>query len=102
MTLFITILSVLYAGVGVASLIGYLPTIKDLWHHKKASANTSSYAIWTVTSLVAFLYSIFVVPDFLFQFVSLVSLVCCSLILVLMLKLDRDEKKKARRKKVKN
>jgi hypothetical protein len=93
MTVFITILSILYAGVGIASLIAYIPTIKDLWHHEKPSANTSSYAIWTATSLVAFLYSIFVVPDFLFQAVSTVNLVCCGLIFVLMLKLDRDEKK---------
>ena len=99
MTLFITILSILYACMGIASLIGYLPTIKDLLHHEKPSANTSSYAIWTVTSLIAFLYSIFVVPDFLFQAVSIVNLVCCTIIFVLMLKLDRDEKKKTLRKK---
>ena len=99
MTLFITILSILYAGVGIASLIAYIPTIKDLWHHEKPSANTSSYAIWTVTSLVAFLYSIFVLPDFLFRMVSTVNLVCCAIIFILMLKLDRDEKKTARRRK---
>jgi len=44
--LWLHILVVAYAITGVVGTIGYIPTIKDLWHHKKMSANPSSYVIW--------------------------------------------------------
>jgi hypothetical protein len=83
MELLTRLLIIAYACVGVVSTIGYIPTIKDLIHHKKMSANVSSYYIWTITSVVTFLYSLFVLPDLLFQIVSALSLVSCGVILVL-------------------
>ncbi len=72
-----------YAGVGVAATIGYIPTIKDLWFHKKMSANISSYIIWTACSGITFLYSLFILPDLLFRIVSGLNFACCTLILLL-------------------
>ena len=53
--LFLKLLSIAYAGVGAATLVAYLPTIKDLYVHKKPSANIMSYAIWTITSGISFI-----------------------------------------------
>lgn len=72
-----------YASVGVVATIGYIPTIKDLWHHKKMSANISSYVIWTACSGITVLYSLFILPDLLFQIVSGLSFLSCALILLL-------------------
>ncbi|MEK6809301.1 MAG: hypothetical protein AABY40_01375 [Nanoarchaeota archaeon] len=81
--LLLQIIILAYASAGVVSTIGYIPTIKDLWHHKKMSANISSYVIWTVSSGVTVLYSWFILPDLLFQIVSGLSFVSCALILLL-------------------
>lgn len=86
------ILTVAYAGVGVVSLIAYWPTIKDLYHHKKPSANITSYMIWTATSGIAFLYSLFILPDFLFRFVSSVNFGSCAVVLLLSIRLKNDRK----------
>lgn len=72
-----------YASTGIITIIGYIPTIKDLWQHKKMSANISSYTIWTVCSGIAFLYSLFILPDMLFQIVSGLNTASCALILLL-------------------
>ncbi len=72
-----------YACTAVIATVGYIPTITDLWMHKKKSANISSYVIWTVSSSFTFLYSLFVLPDLLFQIVSGLSFACCALILLL-------------------
>ncbi len=79
----IAVLIFAYAASGVVGVIGYLPTIKDLWLHKKMSSNNSSYIIWTLTGLVGFLYSLFVLPDLLFQIVSGLNFFCCAVILFL-------------------
>ena len=89
--LFIQILTVAYGGAGIVVFIGYLPTIRDLYHHKRASANISSYVLWTATSLVSFLYSLFVLPDLLFRIVSGTGFAACFIVLVLSIKL-RDRK----------
>jgi hypothetical protein len=81
--LLLQILIFAYAAVGIAETIGYFPTIKDLLYRKKKSANINSYAIWTGCSTVTFLYSIFILPDFLFRIVSGITLACCALILFL-------------------
>ena len=72
-----------YASVAVVATIGYIPTIKDLWFHKKMSANISSYIIWTACSGIAFLYSLFILPDLLFRIVSGLNFASCALILLL-------------------
>lgn len=84
----ISLLTIAYAAAGVASAIAYWPTIKDLLSGKK-SANTASYFIWTACSGIAFLYSLFVLPDFLFRIVSGISFGACAIILLLGLKLKK-------------
>jgi hypothetical protein len=85
--LLLQILIFAYASVGVVATIGYIPTIKDLWHHKKMSANISSYIIWTLTSGITFLYALFILPDMLFRIVSGLNFTCCAIILILSLSL---------------
>ncbi len=78
--LWLQLLIFTYAGVNIMGIIGYFPTIKDLWVNKKASANTNSYFIWTASSGITFLYSLFVLPDFWFRIVSALGFGCCTLI----------------------
>jgi hypothetical protein len=81
------IIIAIYAAEVIITTLGYLPTVKDLWHHKLKSANIASYATWSVGTGGAVLYSIFVLPDLLFQIVSGVNFFFCILILGLSLKL---------------
>lgn len=80
-----------YASVSVIATIGYIPTIKDLWFHNKMSANISSYVIWTASTGISFLYSLFILPDLLFRIVSGLNFVFCAVILLLGLAL-RDRR----------
>ncbi|HXK52366.1 hypothetical protein H6802_00780 [Candidatus Nomurabacteria bacterium] len=77
-----------YGATSLVDAIAYWPTIKDLWFHKKPSANSRSYQVWTLSAIVTFLYSLFVLPDVLFRVVSLVMLLLNVLILVLRLRLQ--------------
>jgi hypothetical protein len=76
-----------YGAVGVVSVLAYWPTIKDLYHHQKPSANITSYVLWSITTGISFLYSIFIVPDTLFIIVSGCYFVGCFAILLLILHL---------------
>ena len=78
-----------YACEGIISIIAYWPTIKDLYFHKKESANVRSYTIWTFTSGIAFLYSVFILPDLLFRIVSGIGFLLCATVLFLALRLKR-------------
>ena len=80
-------LIIAYASVGIISTIAYWPTIKDLYHYKKCSANITSYILWTATGGIAFLYSIFILPDLLFRIVSGLSFGACALVLLLSINL---------------
>ncbi len=80
--IFLEILILAYAGAGVLGLIGYWPTIKDLYY-KKPSANIPSYILWVITTGIAFLYGIFILPDILFILVSGANFVACVLVLCL-------------------
>ena len=80
-------LTISYAVVGVVGFIAYWPTIKDLYHHKKPSANIVSYMIWTITTGIAFLYSLFILPDLLFRIVSGINFGACALVLFLRIRL---------------
>ena len=80
-------LTIAYAVVGVVGFIAYWPTIKDLYHHKKPSANTVSYMLWTTTTGIAFLYSLFILPDLLFRIVSGINFGACALVLFLRIRL---------------
>jgi len=84
--LFLQVLLVAYASVSVVAALAYLPTVRDLLH-RKVSANIASYSMWTATSGVTFLYSLFILPDFLFRLVSGVNFGSCALILFLCAKL---------------
>lgn len=86
--LIIKLLAVSYGGVGVVNLIAYWPTIKDLFN-KKPSANIPSYFLWTATSGITLLYSLFVLNDLLFRLVSGVNFVCCALILFLCIRIKK-------------
>ena len=80
--LLLQILIFAYAGVGVAAIIGYIPTIIDVSIRKKKNANIGSYVIWTITSGISFLYSLFILPDLLFRVVSAFNLIGCGLVLL--------------------
>ena len=88
--LLIKLLSIAYACVGIISLLAYWPTIRDLSHHKKPSANISSFSLWTITSGITLLYSIFILPDLLFRLVSGLNFFACSIVLILSLKLKSE------------
>ena len=83
--LLLKILAVAYVVGGVVSLFAYLPTIKDLIVGKK-SANVLSYFLWTITTGLAFLYSLFILPDVFFIIVSGISFFSCAIIFILGLK----------------
>ena len=86
MELILTIITILYAGTGVIAAIGYIPTINDLYK-KINSANIQSYAIWTFSSMIAFLYAWLIISDLLLEIVTGVNLLFCSIIFILAVKL---------------
>jgi len=81
--LFIQILTMMYAFVGVVVVVGYWPTLKDLYVHKKMSVNVHSYLIWMFTSGVGFLYATFVLSDVLLRVVMGLSFLSCTSIFLL-------------------
>ena len=97
--LFLQVIVIAYACEVIITTVGYIPTVHDLWSHKIKSANIPSYAIWSVGTGAALLYSIFILPDFLFQIVSGVNFFFCVLILILSLNLKYQERSKRKRKK---
>ena len=86
--LLLQLLVVAYAGVGVISIVAYWPTIKDLYN-KKPSANITSYVLWTATTGIAFLYGLFILPDFLFRAVSGLNFGACVTVLTMSLSLNK-------------
>jgi hypothetical protein len=88
--LLLKLLIVAYAANGIISTIAYWPTIKDLFNKKK-SANIDSYWLWTLTGAIAFLYSIFILDDWLVRIVVGLSFACCAIILVLSIGLKHSK-----------
>ena len=80
-----------YGFVGIIGFIAYLPTIKDLYLHKKRSANTLSYVLWTLSTFIAMLYRFFVLDDFLFRLVSTLNFFACAITLLLVMMLSEKE-----------
>lgn len=76
-----------YASVGVIGKIGYWPTIKDLYWHKKPCANINTYALWTMTTAVVFIYAALVIDNFWFKVVAVLDFMFCLTILSLSLHL---------------
>lgn len=87
-SVFLQILIISYASVGFLTIVGYLPTIKDLYQRKQ-SANIMSYVIWTVASSIALLYSLFISSDMLFQFIANINFICSVIVLWLSIKFGR-------------
>ena len=85
--LILQILIFAYASVGIISTIGYFPTIKDLYKHKRKSANINSYILWNLASGITFLYALFILSDLLLRIITGLNFACCVLILVLSLRL---------------
>jgi hypothetical protein len=79
-----------YACVGVVAFIGYLPTMRDLFKNKP-SANSVSFLLWTVTTGISLLYSLFVLDDLLFRLVSGMNFGSCAIILILSLRLRKTK-----------
>ena len=97
--LFLDGLTISYAVAGIICCIAYFPTIKDLYIHKKGSANTTTYLMWTITAFVTLLYSVFVLPDIMFKIISAANFVSCSLVLFLSITTaNRPTEKKGSRK----
>ncbi len=82
-TFLLQLLVLAYASVAVVSTLAYWPTIRDLYHHKKQSANVKSYFLWTICSAVGFLYSIFILDDLLVRITAGLGFACCAFIWVL-------------------
>ncbi|MDZ4846350.1 MAG: hypothetical protein SH857_12455 [Chitinophagales bacterium] len=80
-----------YGLVGIIGFIAYIPTIKDLYLHKKRSANRLSYVLWTLSTFIAMLYSFFVLNDFLFRLVSTLNFIACAITLLLVAMLSEKE-----------
>lgn len=97
--LLLQILIVAYACVAVINIIAYWPTIRDLYYHKKPSANIASYILWTTVSGITFLYSIFVLPDLLFRMVSALGLTANLLVLLLSINLRYSKSKNTNKKR---
>lgn len=81
------ILIISYLATAFIDIIGYWPTIMDLWRRKKPSANIKTFSLWAFTSGITFLYSIFILPDLFFRLVSGIILACNILILILRIRL---------------
>jgi len=97
--IFLNGLTIAYGGAGLLCCIAYYPTIVDLYCRKKASANTATYTLWTITAILTFFYSILILTDILFMTISVLNLVACSLILFLKIKLNNEQKVKPPTKK---
>ena len=82
-------LTIAYASVSVIFIIGYWPTIRDLYN-KKPSASASSYGIWSIAAIITFLYSLFVLPDLLFRIISGLNLGFILIILIMSLNLKKQ------------
>ena len=91
--IFVNILAILYGLGGIVTFIGYIPTIKDLWH-SKASANIHSYTIWTITTFLATIYGYIVLKDLAFIFVANLNFLACAIILVLGIRLKYRKNKR--------
>lgn len=87
--LFIQLLIVAYGAMSVVNLMAYWPTIKDLYSHKKPSANISSYKLWTLEYFITLLYGIFILEDTLFIIITICNLTACATIWLLAFRLKK-------------
>jgi hypothetical protein len=86
----LNILAVAYLSTGIIAVIGFWPTIKDLYH-KKHSANITTYILWTFVSVIGVLYGLFILKDLLYIIVSMLNLIGCAIILFLAMRLKHKK-----------
>ncbi len=84
------ILIISYGATAFVDILAYWPTVKDLYYAKKPSANITSYILWSTTNGIAFLYSLFILPDLLFRIVSGVYFFSNLLIIFLSFRLKKN------------
>lgn len=75
-------LGLAYLIVGIVSIVAYWPIIRDLYS-KKRQANILSYALWTVSTGITFLYSYFVLTDLIVKLIVGLHFLACSTIMLL-------------------
>ena len=78
-----------YGSVGLLTLIAYWPTVYDLYHHKRPSANVSTYLLWTIASGIGFMYGLCILPDPLFLLVAGTNFFANTIVLLLRMRLPR-------------
>ena len=87
------ILIAAYALTGIIVVLGYLPTIRDLYNKKK-SANTPSYIIWTLSASITFMYALFIIKDLLLIIVTGLNFTGCTTVLLMSVNLSLRNKTK--------
>ena len=90
---FITVITFLYSIGGIATFVGFIPTMKDLWN-KKPSANAMTYVVWTTTTFFTSLYGFFVLQNLVFNIVINLQLLACLIVLILRIRLNYSKKQK--------
>ncbi|MEX0597426.1 MAG: hypothetical protein WD512_13105 [Candidatus Paceibacterota bacterium] len=86
--IFTQVIIFLFGATAIIDIIGYWPTIKDLYIYKKNSANKRSFALWAATSGVSCLYGIFVLQDNLYIIVSSIYLLANLTVLILTIQIN--------------
>ena len=89
--IFTQLIIFLFGATAIIDIIGYWPTIKDLYIHKKYSANSRSYELWASTSGVSLLYGLFILQDTLYIVVSSIYLIANLTVLILAIKINRTK-----------
>ncbi|HLD08012.1 MAG TPA: hypothetical protein VJB60_03025 [Candidatus Peribacterales bacterium] len=87
-TLALTALTALYGASGIVTFLGFIPTIRDLWH-RKPSANIATYWAWTTTTFITSLYGFFILHNLVFNIVINLQLLACVIVLILRLRLPK-------------
>ncbi len=86
------VISFLYAATGIVAILGYIPTIRDLIKNNRG-ANFHSYVVWTLCSVISFLYALIVISDLLLEIVTGLNLAACAIIMILTLRIKPKRKK---------
>lgn len=83
----VTIISRLYAVVGLISVMGYAPQIRTLLQGAKAPTEISvkTWTIWMFEGMVSLSYGIVCLHDFMFCLLMAVDVVCMAVIIGLVL-----------------
>lgn len=85
--MWLTVITTLYAGNSLITLLAYLPQIKKLLWSKSKPVNFSflSWTMWTYSGLIATMYAIFIVSDMLLMLVSGINFIGCFAVWLLVI-----------------